>query len=295
MTLAHLTGGQYVPMVDANRLSQMIISGIREEISLDRLVTRARPDIAREMRRSKRDGVDDDETARRLQKLFGTKNMRVSQMNNSAGKPTRAAEESYSRCIDMSDMQQQYQRSTPPTATQSSTLDYNLQENTEVSLEQSKRIVQKAKNWDYSTDDESVRTTRRACKYGSKCSDHAAAHRANFTHPEDNTRPPCKYGALCDDDTSHHLTKYSHPSRSTNRSNRTECKFGSKCYDTSDYHRTAYAHPAESEDFNTRLSTRNNDSNRFSHHRSESHRIECKFGSKCRDQSDYHRAKYSHP
>lgn len=104
MTLAHITGGQYVPMVDANRLAQMIIAGVREEISLDRLMTTARDDIIREVRKSAANGTDDRETAVRLQKIFNTKKMYVNRMKNEAGTTSREAEESYSKCTNMADM-----------------------------------------------------------------------------------------------------------------------------------------------------------------------------------------------
>ena len=45
MSLAYITGGQYVPMVNAKLLAKVIIGGVREEISLDRLMQDAQEDI----------------------------------------------------------------------------------------------------------------------------------------------------------------------------------------------------------------------------------------------------------
>ena len=41
MSIAYITGGQYVPMVDARLLAQVIIGGVREEITLERLLQNA--------------------------------------------------------------------------------------------------------------------------------------------------------------------------------------------------------------------------------------------------------------
>jgi hypothetical protein len=78
MALAHITGGQYVPMVDANRLAQMIVSGVREEISLNNLMQNGRKDIIHEMRKATKDGITEQETAARLQQVFSKKKMYVS-------------------------------------------------------------------------------------------------------------------------------------------------------------------------------------------------------------------------
>ena len=146
MTLAHITGGQYVPMVDANRLAQMIIAGVREEISIDRLMHVAHDDIEREMRKAASDGLDEQATAMRLQRVFADKKMVVNRMKNEAGMPSRIAEECYAKCVDMSDMQNQYKQTMTLPTTQTTAMDYSLEEGKTVSLEQAKRIVQRAKN-----------------------------------------------------------------------------------------------------------------------------------------------------
>jgi hypothetical protein len=267
MTLAHITGGQYVPMVDANRLANMIIGGVREELSLDRLMHSARVDISREMRKSASDGVDDGETASRLQKLFSKKKMNVSRMKNEAGVPSKQAEECYSKCVDMSDMQKQYQKTEPVSNTKTADMDYALEEEKPLSLEQAKRVVQKAKNWDYSsvTDEQNEQSNRVKCKHGGNCYDHSTYHRARFSHPEsDDLTIRSKHETKRNDHTNRHQDE--------NNSSHTPCKHGANCYDRSDYHRGKYSHPG-------------NDDNR----------IQCRHGAKCHDQTEYHRAKYSHP
>jgi hypothetical protein len=315
MTLAHITGGQYVPMVDANRLAQMIIAGVREEISLDRLMHTARGDITREMRKAAIEKVDDNETATRLQRVFNSKKLSVNRMNNAAGAPSKQAEECYSKCLDMADIQKQYQKTEPVATTKASDMDYKLQEEQAVTIEQAKRIVQKAKNWDYSAEEPTTRKTT-ACKYGANCRDQSSYHRAKFSHPENN------------DD---HSTRRSHETRSdahttrnreTNSHNRednqqTKCRYGVGCFDHTEYHRTKYSH-VENDDHTTRnretnphfgndshstrvsQETRSNDQNTRnrqtnSHNRENDHATQCRNGARCYDHTEYHRTKYSHP
>ncbi|CAF1291734.1 unnamed protein product [Adineta ricciae] len=241
MAIAHITGGQYVPMADANKLAQMIIGGVREEISLDRVMNSSKRDIAREVHKAARDGVDDNEAAKRLQKIFSEKNVVVNRMRNEAGTPSKAAEECYAKCTDMSDIQQQYQQLIPTVShTKAAEMDYKLEENKPVSFEQAKRIVQKAKNWDYSSIDLSDDKTSigsstggTPCKHGARCHDRSDYHRARFLHPESSTTTR--------NSGQHHRAKYSHADINDHR---IPCKHGSSCYDKSDYHRHKYSHPS---------------------------------------------------
>jgi hypothetical protein len=263
MTLAHITGGQYVPMVDANRLAQMIIAGVREEISLDRLMHSARGDIKREMRKAATEKVDDNETATRLQKVFNSKKMYVNRMNNAAGAPSKQAEECYSKCLDMADIQKQYQKTEPFATTKASDMDYKLQEEQAVTIEQAKRIVQKAKNWDYSAEEPTERKST-ACKYGAKCHDSSSYHRAKFSHPEHSDDLSTRRSHETRSDA--HTTR----NRETNSHNRednqqTKCRYGAGCFDHSDHHRTKYSHD-ENDDHSTR---RNQETN--PHFRNDSH------------------------
>ena len=299
MTIAHITGGQYVPMLDANRLAQMIIGGVREEISIDRVMHTAQRDIAREMRKAASDGADDIETARRLQRVFSDKNIVVNRMKNDAGTPSKAAEECYSNCVDMSDIQEQYKQTQTVSHTKTAEMDYTLEEKKTVSLEQAKRIVQKAKNWDYSAIDQTEKNSNSPCKHGTRCHDHSEYHRARFSHLEsDNPSTQQKYE-----------TKYNQKPtqrRETHRamqrdSDRTPCKYEGRCHDHSEYHRTKFSH-TESESPRTSCKYKENcrdlsESHRgaFSHSETNDQRMKCKHGSSCYDSSDYHRAKYSHP
>ncbi|CAF1078094.1 unnamed protein product [Rotaria sordida] len=299
MTIAHITGGQYVPMVDANRLAQMIIGGVREEISIDRVMNATKRDIAREMRKAASDGVDDIETAKRLQRVFSDKNVVVNRMKNEAGAPSKVAEECYSKCVGMSDIQQQYKQTQTVSHTKPAEMDYKLEEEKTVSLEQAKRIVQKAKNWDYSNIDEAEKNGNTPCKYGTNCHDHSEYHRARFSHPEnDNLSTQRKHETK----SSHHNTQHRDTHRTTQKdSNRIPCKHEERCHDHSEYHRAKYSHP-ENESRRTPCKHKENCHDHsvshreaFSHPETGDHRIKCKHGSNCYDNSDYHRTKYSHP
>ncbi|CAF3206819.1 unnamed protein product [Rotaria socialis] len=274
MALAHITGGQYVPMMNANLLAQMIIAGVREEISLDRVMNSSRKDIIKVIQKATSDGVDDQETAKRLQNVFISKKIQVNRMKNEAGVPSKEAEECYAKCADMADMQSKYKKTEPTSTTHVASMDYGLQEEENVTVEQAKRILQKAKNWEIPSSKEGHQTERKSF---------TTSHRSRKS--EDTQRDhstPCKYGSSCYDHTDYHRAKYYHPEgnkRQGMRTNQqTSCKYGSSCYDHTDYHRAKYYHPES----DTKQKTQN-----IQH-------TPCKYGSGCRDRSEYHRDKYYH-
>ena len=158
MALAYKTGGQYVPMVNAGLLAQVIIGGVREEISLDRLMQNAQEGILREMRQAAAEELDEHQTATRLNDYILSRNIRVHQMKNQAGEISSTAAKLYSKCDDMDELRMEFKR-TPASgdfdftggrsaraevATEEE-LDYALSTDEEVSVEQTKRIVQKMK------------------------------------------------------------------------------------------------------------------------------------------------------
>jgi len=114
MSIAYITGGQYVPMVNAKLLAQVIIGGVREEISLERLMQDAQEDINREMKKAEAEGADEAEITTRVNSLLKTKNLRVTQMDNLAGATSSIAKERYSKCADMSELRSQYKIEAPP-------------------------------------------------------------------------------------------------------------------------------------------------------------------------------------
>ncbi|CAF4400506.1 unnamed protein product [Rotaria sp. Silwood2] len=105
MSLAYTTGGQYVPMVNAKLLAKVIIGGVREEISLDRLMQAAEEDINREMKRADAEGADDKEKVKRINNIFSTNNLFSTQMTNPYGVTSFAAKAYSSTCQNMAEMQ----------------------------------------------------------------------------------------------------------------------------------------------------------------------------------------------
>lgn len=108
MSLAYITGGQYVPMINAKLLAQVIIGGVREEISLERLMQDAQEDINREMQAAEAEAVDEQEMITRVNRVLLTKNRRVKQMDNLSGQTSEIARTTYSKCADMSELRSRY-------------------------------------------------------------------------------------------------------------------------------------------------------------------------------------------
>lgn len=150
MSLAYITGGQYVPMVNSKLLAKVIIGGVREEISLERLMQDAQADIDREMQQAEAEGVGEEEKIKRVNKIFASKGARAKQMKNDYGAVSSVAKESYSKCTDMRSMQMAFTSAPPPpppaAAMPSSATTYDLAEDEAVNEEQSSRIFQKWQN-----------------------------------------------------------------------------------------------------------------------------------------------------
>jgi len=160
MTLAYITGGQYVPMVNAQLLAQVVIGGVREELSLDRLMQGAQEDIVHEMRQAMAEGLDDEKMSVRMSHLFASKDMRAHQMSNEAGEASEIVENLYSKCEDMDEMKAKYKpvsmdfkskhyddadSLSSDESDEASIMNYDLSTDEAVSVKQAKCIVQKMK------------------------------------------------------------------------------------------------------------------------------------------------------
>ena len=183
MSIAYITGGQYVPMINARLLAQVIIGSVREEISLERLMQDAQEDIDNEMKQAEVDGADEQEVATRINRLLIKRNARVKQMENLGGATSSVAKETYSKCVDMKELRSQYkiepihyERQTRAAVRRSAAgglmntiksymgfgdkeeasvesatfpkaeMNYNLHEDEEVSMAQTERIVQRMRS-----------------------------------------------------------------------------------------------------------------------------------------------------
>ncbi|CAF3878588.1 unnamed protein product [Rotaria sp. Silwood1] len=145
MSLAYSTGGQYVPLVDATLLAQVIIGGVREEISLDRLMKDAHQDIAKEIKQAEQDGINEREMTMRINHILTSKNKRVKQMHNTFGVTSYLVEEYYSKCVDMHQMKSIYKMTKTTQENKMDEISYVLKEDN-VTVEQTKRLIQKVKN-----------------------------------------------------------------------------------------------------------------------------------------------------
>jgi hypothetical protein len=64
-------------MINAQLLDQVIIGGVREKNTLERLMLNAEGDIAREIQQAEEDGVDERETAARVNRYFASTKTRT--------------------------------------------------------------------------------------------------------------------------------------------------------------------------------------------------------------------------
>lgn len=307
MSLAYMTGGQYVPLVEATRLVELIVGSAREEISIDRVISFSRKDIARIVQKAKADGTDDETTAKNIQQHLSKQGVSVSRMSNDAGAASKKAEEVYANCLDMSDISSMYEKS-QPTTTADKTMDYKLIENSEVTLNQAKRILQKAKKWPPEPDpvpnptSRPIRSRRRddetsdshiiPCRYGSECYDKNERHRRKYSHPHDDQTSdkqiPCKYGSDCYDTSQQHRRKYSHRHNDETVDNQVSCRYGSQCHDNSEYHRNKYSHSSD-ETIDSKPSVRDHREKR-----STKSNKKCEYGKICENYSLEHRDEYYH-
>ena len=60
MALAHITGGQYVPLGNAKMLAKVIIGGAQEEITLQRLMDEVHEEVMNEMQNKGTEEIDED-------------------------------------------------------------------------------------------------------------------------------------------------------------------------------------------------------------------------------------------
>lgn len=143
MTLAYITGGQYVPMVNSKLLAKVIIGGVREEISLERLMLHAQADIDREMQQAEAEGLNEDEKVSRINKIFAASGARSTQMQNHFGAVSTVAKDRYAQCVDMGTMQSVFLSVPPPSAAVATEETFDLAEYEVINQQQCARMYQK--------------------------------------------------------------------------------------------------------------------------------------------------------
>ncbi|KAK6177184.1 hypothetical protein SNE40_015339 [Patella caerulea] len=179
--LAYLTGGQYVPLAGAKALTQVIIGGAQEEISLERWMEEVNQQVIAEMNEKGEANVTEDELCSRVHSHLQSKGAKSKQLHRNMGKLQEASKfaKEVSAYSNMSDVRSAYGKtlaaapvpthppsrsrgmfsrsSAPPPAAMAmamapSAMDgisasedcYNVAED-EVQMEQARRMVQKSK------------------------------------------------------------------------------------------------------------------------------------------------------
>lgn len=104
-----------------------------------------RQEIAHEIQQAEEDGVDEQETAMRINRIFSSKNIRVKRMCNTFGATTKSVEECYSKCTDMPEIQSKYKMTKAKLRKETEEMSYALEED-HVTLEHAKHLIQKVKN-----------------------------------------------------------------------------------------------------------------------------------------------------
>ena len=70
MGLAHITGGQYVPLRNAQMLAKVIIGGAQEEITLQKLMETVHTEVTNEMQATGSADIDEEVLSKRLTDKF---------------------------------------------------------------------------------------------------------------------------------------------------------------------------------------------------------------------------------
>jgi hypothetical protein len=72
IALCLITGGQYVPLADAAELTNVIVGGAREDISMEKLMAQAHAEYMKEVA-EKGECVNEDELTKRIHSVINSK------------------------------------------------------------------------------------------------------------------------------------------------------------------------------------------------------------------------------
>lgn len=92
MAIAFMTGGQYVPLSNASNLTEVIIGGAQEEVSLEKWMAEVDEEVQRDLEAGKE--IDEEELTRRIHekmKLKGARAKQLTRNNKQVGEMTRRA------------------------------------------------------------------------------------------------------------------------------------------------------------------------------------------------------------
>ena len=113
MAIAHLTGGQYVPLRGAGLLTKVIVGGAQEEISLEKWMMDVDEEVKRELD-SGRD-IDEEAMSSKVQQKLNLKGAQFKQLSRSTGEalaPTSDRARQYSEYSNMKDVKRNFRENT---------------------------------------------------------------------------------------------------------------------------------------------------------------------------------------
>ncbi|XP_048735269.1 uncharacterized protein LOC125650791 [Ostrea edulis] len=143
MALVYITGGQYVPLAGSKMLTQVIIGGAQEEISLEKWMAEVDEEIKREMDAGRE--INDEEMSHMVHKKLKSKGAVAQHLRqNNVGLDIASDDiKKYSEITNMADIRKRYKMAAPTPMARSSDV-YGCEKGM-LSMPQAMRMVQKSK------------------------------------------------------------------------------------------------------------------------------------------------------
>ncbi|KAK3092468.1 hypothetical protein FSP39_003171 [Pinctada imbricata] len=106
--IAYLTGGQYVPLTAAKLLTQVIIGGAQEEMSLEKFMAEVDEEVQKEMAAGRE--INEEEMSRRIHSIFKSKGIVTKQLQRNAAELDEASATSqiYSAQANMAELKSKF-------------------------------------------------------------------------------------------------------------------------------------------------------------------------------------------
>ncbi|KAK2146229.1 hypothetical protein LSH36_623g01083 [Paralvinella palmiformis] len=115
MGLAHLTGGKYIPLENANLLSKIIVGGVQEEISLQQLMDEVNLEVTEEFNATSGD-IPEEEIVTKVQERLQSKCAKTKrlQRNNAELPESTDSAKQISSCVNLTEVRQIQEKLAPP-------------------------------------------------------------------------------------------------------------------------------------------------------------------------------------
>jgi hypothetical protein len=145
MALVYITGGQYVPLAGSKMLTQVIIGGAQEEISLEKWMAEVDEEIKKEMEAGRE--INDEEMSRVVHKKLKTKGAVSKHLTqNNVGLSIESEDViGYSKMTNMADFRKNYKVAAAPPIPMARSSDVYECEERGTSMSQAMRMVKKSK------------------------------------------------------------------------------------------------------------------------------------------------------